>query len=96
MFGIQEQKQELLGLMLLYIHNHMLLNLIHSKWYFSCVVGQDGLGQTQFFEHEVGTDQVNQDGSTTTVTSFVKSFDFDLQAKQKDAQGKSSGPNYCW
>ena len=56
------------------------------------VVGQDGLGQTQFFEHEVGTDQINQDGSTTTITSFIKSFDFDLQAKQKDAQGKSSGP----
>ena len=63
-----------------------------SNGTFPAVVGQDGLGQTQFFEHEVGTDQINQDGSTTTVTSFIKSFDFDLQAKQKDAQGKSSGP----
>jgi hypothetical protein len=63
-----------------------------SNGTFPVVVGQDGLGQTQFFEHEVGTDQINQDGSTTTVTSFIKSFDFDLQAKQKDAQGKSSGP----
>ena len=63
-----------------------------SNGSFPAVVGQDGLGQTQFFEHEVGTDQINQDGSTTTVTSFIKSFDFDLQAKQKDAQGKSSGP----
>ena len=60
---------------------------------FPVVIGQDGLGQSQFFEHEVGTDQVNQDGSTTKVTSFVKSYDFDLQAKQTDAQGKSSGPS---
>ena len=59
---------------------------------FPVIVGEDGLGQTTLFEHEVGTDQVNPDGSTTTVTSFIKSFDFDLQAKQKDAQGKSSGP----
>ena len=43
------------------------------------------------FEHEVGTDQVNANGSTTTVTSFVKSYDFDLQASQKNAQGKSTG-----
>lgn len=63
-----------------------------SNGSFPAVIGQDGLGQTQFFEHEVGTDQINQDGSTTTITSFIKSFDFDLQAKQKDAQGKSSGP----
>jgi len=60
---------------------------------FPVVIGQDGLGQSQFFEHEVGTDQVNQDGSTTKVTSFVKSYDFDLQAKQTNAQGKSSGPS---
>jgi hypothetical protein len=59
---------------------------------FPVIVGESGLGQTTLFEHEVGTDQVNPDGSTTTVTSFVKSYDFDLQAKQKDAQGKSSGP----
>ena len=59
---------------------------------FPVIVGEDGLGQTTLFEHEVGTDQVNPDGSTTTVTSFIKSFDFDLQARQKDAQGKSTGP----
>ena len=57
------------------------------------IIGEDGLGQTTLFEHEVGTDQVNADGSTTTVTSFVKSYDFDLQAKQKDAQGRSTGPS---
>jgi len=55
------------------------------------IIGEDGLGQTTLFEHEVGTDQVNANGSTTTVTSFVKSYDFDLQASQKNAQGKSTG-----
>jgi len=54
---------------------------------------KDGLGQTTLFEHEVGTDQVNPDGSTTTVTSFIKSFDFDLQARQQGPQGKASGPS---
>ena len=48
---------------------------------FPVIVGESGLGQTVLFEHEVGTDQVNPDGSTTTVTSFVKSYDFDLQAQ---------------
>ena len=56
------------------------------------VIGEDGLGQTTLFEHEIGTDQVNADGSTTTVTSFVKSYDFDIQSKQQNAQGKSTGP----
>ena len=48
---------------------------------FPVIVGQSGLGQTILFEHEVGTDQVNPDGSTTTVTSFVKSYDFDIQSE---------------
>ena len=48
---------------------------------FPVIVGEDGLGQTTLFEHEIGTDQVNPDGSTTTVTSFVKSYDFDLQSQ---------------
>lgn len=48
---------------------------------FPVIIGESGLGQTVLFEHEVGTDQVNPDGSTTTVTSFVKSYDFDLQAQ---------------
>ena len=48
---------------------------------FPIIVGESGLGQTVLFEHEVGTDQVNPDGTTTTVTSFVKSYDFDLQAQ---------------
>ena len=45
---------------------------------FPSMGGTNGLGQTIFFEHEVGTDQVNPDGTTTAVTSFIKSFDFDL------------------
>jgi len=48
---------------------------------FPVIVGESNLGQTVFFEHEVGTDQVNPDGSTTTITSFVKSYDFDLQSQ---------------
>ncbi len=64
-----------------------------SNGTFPAVIGQDGLGQTQLFEHEVGTDQINQDGSTTTVTSFVKSYDFDIQSRQQNAQGKSTGPS---
>jgi len=60
---------------------------------FPAVIGQDGLGQTKYFEHEIGTDQVNEDGSTTIVPSFIKSFDFDLQQRQRDARGRSSGPS---
>ncbi len=59
---------------------------------FPIVVGQNGLGQTKFFEHEVGTDQVNEDGSTTTVSSFVKSYDIDLEQRQRNEQGRASGP----
>ena len=59
---------------------------------FPVIVGEDGLGQTTLFEQEVGTDQVNADGTTTTITSFVKSYDFDLQARQQNAEGKSTGP----
>ena len=56
------------------------------------VIGEDGLGQTTLFEHEVGTDQVNPDGSTTLVTSFVKSYDFDLQQRTRSRQGQPTGP----
>ena len=59
---------------------------------FPVIVGQSGLGQTTYFEHEVGTDQVNPNGTTTTVTSSIESYDIDLQSRQKDAQGKSTGP----
>jgi len=50
---------------------------------FPVIIGEDGLGQTTLFEHEVGTDQVNPDGSTTTVTSFIQSYDYDLQQAQR-------------
>jgi len=50
---------------------------------FPAIIGESGLGQTTLFEHEVGTDQVNPDGSTTTVTSFVQSYDYDLQQMQR-------------
>ena len=63
-----------------------------SNGTFPAVVGQDGLGQTKFFEHEVGTDQVNEDGSTTAVTSFIKSYDIDIEQRQRNAQGRSTGP----
>ncbi len=49
---------------------------------FPTVVGESGLGQTLFFEHEVGTDQINPDGTTTTLTSFIESYDFALQTDQ--------------
>jgi hypothetical protein len=59
---------------------------------FPVIVGEDGLGQTVLFEHEVGTDQVNPDGSTTTITSYIQSYDFDLQSRQKSATGQATGP----
>jgi hypothetical protein len=51
---------------------------------FPVVQGETGLGQTVLFEHEIGTDQVNPDGSTTTLTSFIESFSFSLQKDQSE------------
>jgi len=48
---------------------------------FPVVQGQVGLGQTKYFQHEIGTDQVNEDGSVTTVTSNLQSYDLDLQTQ---------------
>ena len=45
---------------------------------FPSIVGETGLGQTTIYEHEVGTDQINPDGTTTAITSYIKSYDFDL------------------
>ena len=53
---------------------------------FPVIVGEDGLGQTTYFEQHVGTDQVNPDGSTTAVTSYIKSFDFDLKLDGTDGE----------
>ena len=49
-----------------------------SKGETLAIVGESGLGQTTLFEHEVGTDQVNPNGTTTSVTSFIKSYDIDI------------------
>jgi len=58
---------------------------------FPVIVGQSGLGQTTLFEHEIGTDQVNPNGTTTTVTSFIKSYDIDLEQKQRGSPTKLAG-----
>jgi len=59
---------------------------------FPVIVGESGLGQTVLFEHHVGTDQVNPDGTTTVITSYIKSFDFDLQQRQTGPTGQATGP----
>ena len=51
---------------------------------FPQVIGETGLGQSVLFEHETGTDQVNPDGSTTILTSFIQSFSFSLQPDQAE------------
>ena len=53
-----------------------------SSGTFPAVVGESGLGQSVLFEHEIGTDQINPDGSTTALTSFAQSYDFALQTDQ--------------
>jgi len=53
---------------------------------FPVIVGESGLGQTILFEHHVGTDQVNPDGTTTAVTSYIQSFDFDLKIEGTDGE----------
>jgi hypothetical protein len=58
----------------------IVLTLVH----FHKSLGETGLGQTVFFEHEIGTDQVNPDGSVTILTSFIQSFSFSLQKDQSE------------
>ena len=53
---------------------------------FPAIIGETGLGSSVLFEHESGTDQVNPDGSVTTLTSFVQSYDFSLQTDQGAAE----------
>ena len=48
------------------------------------IVGSTGLGDTTLFEQETGTDQINPDGSTTTLTSYVESYDIALQQDQPE------------
>ena len=51
---------------------------------FPVISGETGLGQSVLFEQESGTDQVNPDGSVTTLTSFIQSFSFSLQKDQAE------------
>ena len=51
---------------------------------FPVISGETGLGQTILFEQERGTDQVNPNGSVTTLTSFIQSFSFSLQPNQAE------------
>ena len=53
---------------------------------FPSVIGSTGLGQTVYFEHETGTDQINPNGTTTTLTSFIQSFDFALNTQEGPGQ----------
>jgi len=46
---------------------------------FPSVIGETGLGQTVYFEHEVGTNQINPDGSSTAIAGSLESYDFDLE-----------------
>jgi|TARA_R100000988_G_scaffold65058_1_gene32990 hypothetical protein len=48
---------------------------------FPTILGKSGLGQTKYFQHEVGTDQTNEDGTVTTITSFIQSYDYDIAAQ---------------
>ena len=41
------------------------LLIVLTQEHFLLFIGETGLGQTVFFEHEIGTDQINPDGSTT-------------------------------
>jgi hypothetical protein len=45
---------------------------------FPSIVGETGLGQSVLFEHETGTDQTNPDATITAITSYITSYDFDL------------------
>ena len=51
---------------------------------FPSIVGETGLGQTVYFQHDTGTDQINPDGSTTALTSFIQSYDIALQQDQPE------------
>jgi len=48
---------------------------------FPAIQGVTGLGGTTYFEHEIGNNQINTDGSSTAISSFVKSYDFDLEGQ---------------
>ena len=45
---------------------------------FPSIIGETGLGQTVYFEQEVGTNQINPNGSSTAIAAELQSYDFDL------------------
>ncbi len=51
---------------------------------FPSIVGASGLGATVYFQHEVGTDQIDPDGQTTKLTSFIQSYNFSLAKDQTE------------
>ena len=51
---------------------------------FPSIIGETGLGQSVYFQQETGTDQINPDGSTTTLTSYIQSYNFSLQKDQTE------------
>ena len=59
---------------------------------FPVIVGESGLGKTQLYEHEIGTDQIDETGALTIVQSSIKSFDIDLEQRQRTATGQAAGP----
>ena len=48
---------------------------------FPSVIGETGLGQTVYFEQEVGNNQINPNGSSTAIAAELESFDLDLEMK---------------
>jgi hypothetical protein len=50
-----------------------------SKYYW-----RNRIRQSVYFQHETGTDQINPDGTTTTLTSHVQSYNFSLQKDQTE------------
>jgi hypothetical protein len=52
---------------------------------FPSVIGQTGLGQSVYYEQEVGTNQVNPDGTSTAIAGSLESYDFDLGDYFKEA-----------
>ena len=43
------------------------------------VFGETGLGQTTYYEQEVGNNQINPNGSSTAIAAELESFDLDLE-----------------
>jgi len=46
---------------------------------FPSIIGETGLGQSIYFEQEVGTNQINPNGSSTAIAGSLESYDFDLE-----------------